>query len=307
MVMNEPLYLIMGATGATGGAAARELRKQGRRVRGLIHKDDARAEALRTSGVEIVVGDLLGLDSIRLAMEGVTGAYFVYPLFPGEDGLIDAAAFTAQAAIEAGVQSLVNMSQISARREAKSHAARDHWISERVFDWSGVPTTHLRPTFFAEWLLYPMPGGVKNGVIRFPLGRGRHAPISVEDQGRVIAAVLMNPSPHAGKVYPLFGPVELDHYQIAEKLSATLGRPFRYEPLQILQFVTEMQRGGLRPRFIQHIASVAQDYQDGIFAGTNDVIERITGKSPLTLEEWVVHNRAKFADQPVLDSATLSS
>ena len=125
-------------------------------MRGLVHKDDARAETLRISGVEIITGDLLDLDSIRRAMEGVASAYFVYPL---RDGLIDAAAFTAQAAIEAGVQSLVNMSQISARREAKSHAARDHWVSERVFDWSGVPTTHLRPTFFAEWLLYPMPGG----------------------------------------------------------------------------------------------------------------------------------------------------
>jgi NAD(P)H dehydrogenase (quinone) len=69
---NEPIYLITGVTGATGGAAARELLKQSRRVRGLIHKDDARAEALRTLGVETIVGDLLDLDSIRRAMEGVT-------------------------------------------------------------------------------------------------------------------------------------------------------------------------------------------------------------------------------------------
>ncbi|MGO7580474.1 hypothetical protein ACC699_37710, partial [Rhizobium ruizarguesonis] len=34
--------------------------------------------------------------------------------------------------------------QISARRESTSHEAQDHWISERVFEWSGVPTTHLR-------------------------------------------------------------------------------------------------------------------------------------------------------------------
>jgi len=40
---------------------------------------------------------------------------------------------------------------------------------------------------------------------------------------------------------------------------------------------------------------VAQDYQDGIFAGTNDIIETLTGKPPLTLEEFVAHNRAKFA------------
>jgi hypothetical protein len=39
---------------------------------------------------------------------------------------------------------------------------------------------------------------------------------------------------------------------------------------------------------------VAQDYQDGIFAGTNDVIETITGKPPLTLEEFVSRNCAKF-------------
>ncbi len=70
--MSGPIYLITGVTGATGGAAARELLKQSRRVRGLIHKDDPRAEALRTLGVETIVGDLLDLDSIRRAMEGVT-------------------------------------------------------------------------------------------------------------------------------------------------------------------------------------------------------------------------------------------
>src|SRR3984957_3249268 len=237
--MADPLYLISGATGTTGKAAVAELRRAGKHVRALIHREDPRAEALRKLGAETVVGELLDLDRVRTAMEGVTGAYFVYPFQPG---LIDAAAFFAQAAIEAGVKSIVNMSQKPARREAKSAASRDHWITERVFDWSGVPSTHIRPTFFAEWLLYPMDGwNVKNGVIRFPLGRGRHAPIAAEDQGRLIAAVLTNPVSHAGKVYPLFGPVELDHYEIAVKLSATLGRPFRYEPLSIPQFVTEMQ------------------------------------------------------------------
>jgi len=73
----------------------------------------------------------------------VTGAYFVYPI--RADGLIDAAALTAQAAIEAAVQSLVDMSQRPVRREAKSHVSRDHWVSERVFNWCGIPTTHLGP------------------------------------------------------------------------------------------------------------------------------------------------------------------
>jgi uncharacterized protein YbjT (DUF2867 family) len=171
--MADPLYLISGATGTTGRVAVTALRHAGKRVRALVHKEDARAEALREQGAEIVVGELLDLDQVRAAMEGVRGAYFVYPFKPG---LIEAAAFFSQAAIEAGVESIVNMSQKSARREAKSEAARDHWITEQVFDWSGVPTTHIRPTFFAEWLLYPMDGwNVKEGVIEFPFADGRHA------------------------------------------------------------------------------------------------------------------------------------
>src|SRR5258708_38156501 len=114
MTMSEPIYLI---TGATGGAAARELRKQGRRVRGLVHKNDARAEALRMLGVETIVGNLLDLDSIRRAMEGVAGAYFVYPL--KKEGLIDATAFTAQAAIDAGAKEIVKTWHKSTAPEAQ--------------------------------------------------------------------------------------------------------------------------------------------------------------------------------------------
>src|SRR5262244_2237522 len=54
--MSEPIYLITGVTGARGGAAARELRKQDRRVRGLVHENDAGAEALGMLGVPVNAG-----------------------------------------------------------------------------------------------------------------------------------------------------------------------------------------------------------------------------------------------------------
>jgi uncharacterized protein YbjT (DUF2867 family) len=290
--MAERLFLIAGATGTTGRVAVDELLSRGHRVRALVHHDDARAERLRSLGAETVVGDLHDLDQVRTAMAGVEGGYFVYPF---RDGLINAAAFFAQAAREAGLKSIVNMSQRSARREAKSRAARDHFITEQLFDWSGIPSTHIRPTFFAEWLIYDRPGWqVKGGVIRFPLAKGRHAPIAGEDQGRVIAGLLANPRGHQGNVFPLFGPVELDHYEIAEKLTKTLGRQFVYEPMSIPEFCLHMENANTNPRLVQHIAAVAQDYQDGIFAGTNDVVEAITGRKPLSVDQFAEINRAKF-------------
>ncbi|WP_371495401.1 hypothetical protein [Bradyrhizobium sp.] len=120
-------------------------------------------------------------------------------------------------------------------------------------------------------------------------------PIAGEDQGRVIAAVLQDPKSHAGKVYPLYGPVELNHYEIAEKLTKTLGRPFVYRPLTIPAFRARMENSGQLPRFVQHIVSVAQDYQEGIFAGTNNVVEDLTGRRPLTVEQFADTNRARFA------------
>ena len=115
--------LITGATGSSGTSTVASLIQQGHAVRALVYREDERSSKLHTAGAEVIVGDMLDLDDARGALEGVDGAYFVYPIAPG---LIEATAFFAQAAKEAGIGSVVNMSQISARRDSKSHAARDH-------------------------------------------------------------------------------------------------------------------------------------------------------------------------------------
>jgi uncharacterized protein YbjT (DUF2867 family) len=158
------------------------LLKEGFAVRAFVHKADERSDKLKARGAEIVVGDLLELDEARSALKDVDAAYFVYPIRPG---LIDATAYFAQAAKDAGLDGVVNMPQISARYDSKSHAARDHWIAERVFDWSAVPVTHIRPTFFAQWLTYPHSRKhiLERGVISEPLGTGRHATIAAGGPG----------------------------------------------------------------------------------------------------------------------------
>jgi NAD(P)H dehydrogenase (quinone) len=140
----------------------------------MVHKEDERSEALQGAGAEVVMGELLEHDDVVQAAAGASAAYFCDPVSPG---LIPATAYFADAAKRAGLKVVVNMSQISAREDSKSHAARDHWIADRIFDWSGVPTAHLRPTFFSEWLLFPFVRStiVENGIIDLPCGDGRHA------------------------------------------------------------------------------------------------------------------------------------
>jgi NAD(P)H dehydrogenase (quinone) len=295
--MGQPEFLVSGATGRTGGAAIDELLKMGKHVRAYVRSDGERAAALRARGVDIAIGDFTDIDRIRAAMEGIRSAYFLHPIAPG---IISATAYFAQAAKEAGVTAIVNMSQISSRREAKSHAAQDHWVAERVFDWSGVATTHLRPTFFADWLVYPHLG--KNiwarKKIEFPFGNGRHAPIASEDQGRVVAHLLANPEGHEGKIYTLHGPVEMNHTEIAAAMSKVLGATIEYAPTSITEFKQNMEQQLKFPPFlVQHLVEVAQNYRDGIFAGTNDNVEKITGTPALSVPAFIEKHRNVFEGQ----------
>jgi uncharacterized protein YbjT (DUF2867 family) len=293
--MNKADILISGATGRTGGAAIDTLLEMGKRIRAYVRSDDERAAALRQRGVDVAVGDFTEIDHIRAAMEGISSAYFLHPIAPG---IIGAAAYFAQAAKEAGVTAIVNMSQISARRESTSHAAQDHWVSERVFDWSGVATTHLRPTFFAEWLIYPHFAKEiwAKKKIEFPFENGRHAPISADDQGRVIAHILARPAGHEGKIYTLHGPVELNYTEIAAAMSEVLGAKIEYVPTSIEVFKQKMEQLYEFPPFLaQHLVEVAQNYREGIFAGTNDVVEKISGTPALSISAFIEKHRKAFA------------
>src|SRR5712691_8738881 len=312
--MSRRTFLVTGATGDTGGETVEQILARGHHVRALAHRQDDRAKRLQGLGAEVVFGDFLNLDDVRAALRGVAGAYFCYPIRPG---IIQATAFFALAAKEAGVACVVNMSQISAREDAKSHAAQDHWLAERVFDWSGLTVAHLRPTYFAEWLLNLAPM-IRAGLLHVPFGSGRHAPIAAEDQARVIVGILENPTAHRQHVYPLFGPVEFTYAEIGQVLSRVLKKDVQYKQVSIDTMLQLMASGGQKPPaghnartlygefestseprgdsfVIQHLREVATDHQNGIFAGTNDLVEKIGGRPPMTLDEFINKNRAAFA------------
>jgi uncharacterized protein YbjT (DUF2867 family) len=254
MTDTTELFLITGATGKTGAPTVGLLRERGFRVRAFVHALDDRATRLREQGAEVVQGDLLNFDAVSSALVGVSAAYFCYPIDPPR--LLEATAIFAQAATEANVGAVVNMSQSPARREAQYYGPREHWIAERLLDRTHMMTTHLRPTLFADWLSWQWLRHDGQGVLRLPFGNARHAPIASADQARVIAAILANPEPHDRQIYPLYGPEELDHHAIAQKMSQTLHqrhhRPPGIHPRQLQEATQEPRnhrvRRNRRPR-----------------------------------------------------------
>jgi uncharacterized protein YbjT (DUF2867 family) len=284
MLIMSKKVLITGATGDTGRAAVRESITLGLDVRAMVRRRDARSAALEALGAEVVVGDLLEINTIRDAMKDIDAAYFVWPVQPG---LINATVNFAQAAKETGVKTVINLSQRSANRESSSDSCRDTYIAEEILNWSGLSVIHLRPTYFLEWLLYPwqLPY-LQQGVLRMPVGKGRHSPIAADDQGRAIAALLKNPEAHIGTTIPLSGPVEMDHEQMAAELSDALGRKIVFQDLPIDEYCSSIEAMGVPPYIVQHLGGAMADYQQGRMSGADNNVEKLTGRRSMTVGEF---------------------
>ncbi|AEU36114.1 NmrA family NAD(P)-binding protein [Granulicella mallensis] len=279
--------LVTGAVGDTGRPTVKLLLEHGHKVKALVRKDDERSRILRDQGADVIVGDMLDMNTMRKAADGVSSAYFVYPLW---EGLVEASAIFAQVARERRLEMIVNMSHKQARPYARSKATAAHWLSEQIFNWSGVSVAHLRVTFFAEWLLYTAPLLKAGRYVTSFDPDSRFAPMAAADIARVVVGILGNPGPHIGQAYQLHGPVEYSHLELAATVGKVLGKPIAFEQVELIEFLKLI---GLENDSAKkaHFEAVRIDQQEGLLRGTDDIGTRIIGRPLMTIEEFINQNR----------------
>ncbi|MGW1541895.1 NmrA family NAD(P)-binding protein [Streptomyces sp. NPDC002309] len=290
--------VLIAHTGGVGRTVLENLRAQGVPVRAMVRREDERADELRALGAEIVVGDLTRPEKVAAALEGVARMYFAMPVSP--DHLL-AATVVADVAREYGrLDGLVGMSQMTvsqmtATSTSESAQQRLHWLAERVFDWSGLPVVHIRPTAFLDNPLFtvlPARSIRENGTLVLPFGTGRTSPIAVADVARVVSTVLREPAAHIGQVYELTGPRSMDMTGMAEEFSKALGRPVSYVDMPLDQWRAEvLAKVGLPPHTEQHILTMARLHRENRYDRATRDVERVTGIPAQSVEVFVAARR----------------
>jgi NAD(P)H dehydrogenase (quinone) len=81
---------------------------------------------------------------------------------------------------------------------------------------------------------------------------------------------------------------------VADILTQVLGRKITYVPVEIEAFSEIWKEMRYSPYIRQHISAVAQDCRDGVFSGTNDLVEKLTGQKPMQMLYYIVKNKALF-------------
>jgi uncharacterized protein YbjT (DUF2867 family) len=299
---NESPILVTGAAGEIGSIGrhlTQMLIEKGNKVRAMVRREDARAEALRELGAEVVVGDLTDLDSVHRAIEGCKRVYFSMSV---SAAYLEATVNFAAVARHHGVDVIVNMSQMtvtgmSITETTHSPQHKLHWLAEQALAWSGLPVVTVRPTAFMEGFFLRL---VENSVresdeLMLPLGDARTSPIAAVDVARSVAAIFDNPQAHIGQIYNLTGPIAADLEHYAREFSEALGRPIRYRNVPVAAWSDKLRELGVPDFLIRHLAVLAELHGEGRFDRMTDDVFKLTGQQPINMAEFVKQHAAAFA------------
>jgi uncharacterized protein YbjT (DUF2867 family) len=298
MTAEKPI-LVCGAggrVGRTGQFTTLQLRERGLPVRAWVRQDDARAEVLRAAGAEVFVGDMNSMADHRRALDGVSRAYFTCSVV---EELTDHTVMFAIAAKDAGVDAVVNMSQFTVKENSPSPATHQHWLSEHVFAWSGLPVITVRPSLFAEQLsMLAGPGIRAHDQIRMPFGDRPVAFIGGYDIARVITEILVDPAPHVGATYRLTGAEALTMSQIATVFTQVLGRSITYLDIPMERYREALLAAGRGEHLAAHLSSLSLKMKAGEFEETTTTVADLTGRPTRPLAEFIAAESGRFIHDP---------
>jgi uncharacterized protein YbjT (DUF2867 family) len=244
---NKKLITIFGATGAQGGGLARAILADNNSdflVR-VVTRDaySKKAKEFKHLGAEVVVANIDEQDSIKNAIAGSYGVYFVtffWEHFSVEKEQQEVKNFI-EAAKDANLQHII-WSTLEDTREwipldddrmptlhgkYKVPHFDGKGAADKFFADAGLPVTCLRTSFYWDNFIYfgmgPKKADDGNYYFAFPMDDKKLPGIAAEDIGKCAYGIFKRGSEFIGKTIGITGE-KLTGYEMAGKFSAALGK-----------------------------------------------------------------------------------
>lgn len=278
--------LITGATGNVGLEVVRALHERGDAVVVAGVRDVGRAAALRAyPKIQVVPFDFADEATHAAALAGCDGLFLLRP-----PAITDAFGGLIAKARRAGVGHIVFLSV----QGAENNRFLPHHQTEQLLLTSGVPYTLLRPAYFMQNFTTALHADlVERHRVFVPAGKARFVLVDVRDIGDVAAVVFMdNTTRHHDQAYALTAHNRLTFQQMADQLTAGLGRAIAYESPGPWRFYRAKRQEG-KARGLALIMFMLH-FLPRFMAPppVTDAILRLTGRSPREFSDFVADNRA---------------
>lgn len=284
------MILVTGATGNIGAPLCAFLQAAKLKFRAVAHSAESLSQ-LQSVGVAAVQADMLAPSTLDPAMKDVETVFLVSP--PGPQ-LPEMERNVVAAAKRAGVKRIVKSSAIGANPHASGAFLRWNGQAEQEVTSSGLAWTILRPNGFLQGL-----GGnfgrsvAADGVLRMFGGGARVSYVDVRDVATCALAVLGQQG-HDFRVYDVTGPEALSFEEIATRLAAKLRKPVRFIEMSEAEAYRGMVVAGLPAELAHGVIGLQNFYRQGGAALVTGTIERLSGRTPRTFDNYLNENRALF-------------
>jgi uncharacterized protein YbjT (DUF2867 family) len=288
------VILITGASGNVGSEVLKQTAaKPGLRIRAAYTSLDKSKSA--PAGVEPVLMDYAKPETVRAALQGIEKVFLVGPPTPDvaelEGKFVDEVK-------KSDVKHLVTLSAMGGRKAIFPSLHRD---SEEKIERSGFPFTFLRPNgFMQNFIVYDGVTIKTQNAFYGAQGGGAVSHIDIRDIARVGVHVLSTGG-HEGHAYTLTGPEAITNAQAAERLSHVLGRTIRYIDLAPDAFKQALMSAGVPEWSANAVTDLQALYRNGGASEVTGEVERITGRTPVSFDEFAADYRDAF--QPSVKAA----
>jgi uncharacterized protein YbjT (DUF2867 family) len=255
----KKVFVVFGATGAQGGGLAhailndRDSEFTVRAVTRDTHSD--KAKALAALGAELVAADIDDPESMKRALHGAYGAFFVtffWVHFSAERETTEAKNMAA-AAKEAGLKFVIwstledvrkwvplsdsSMPTLQGKYKVPHFDGKGE--ADKYFIEAGVPVTFMLASYYWENLIYfgmgPKRGADGKLAITFPMGKKKMAGIAAGDIGKCAYGILKKRDQLNGKRVGIAGD-QLSCSDMAKAMSKALGEEVVYNEITTDQY-----------------------------------------------------------------------
>ena len=261
--------LVTAATGRVGRHLVEQLLQRGASVR-VLTRDPSKADF--PAGVDVMQGDLLDIDSLRIAFAGVS-TLFLLNAVTGDE--FSQAIIALNIAKEAGIERVVYLSVFQADLSVNVPHFAVKSGAERMLTQMGFSATILRPTYFIDNEVMIKDVVLDHGVYPMPIGSKGIAMVDARDIAEVAAIELIRrdqgPSTLPIDIINVVGPDTLTGEGVAAIWSDVLGRPVAYGGDDPSGF--EQNMAGFMPKWMAYeMRLMAERYvSDGMIPDAGDV------------------------------------
>lgn len=284
------MILITGATGPFGRTTIEHLIQKGVTPAeiAVLVRDETKAEDFKAKGIQVIKGDYHDFDSLLKAFQGVDKVLFV-----SSSEIQDRSKQHENVVKAAGKAGVKHVYYTSFERKNESDnspiamIAESHIHTENLLKESGIQYTILKNGTYLDML--PMFIGDKvleTGVIYIPSGKGKTAAALRSELAEATASVITSTG-HENKSYNFSNSEAFTYSEVAEIISQTTGKKVNHISPTVEDFITTLSKEGVPEMYIHMTAGFARAQEQGEFDKTDTVLEKLLGRKPTTVREFI--------------------